>query len=208
MTASSETVRRGRWQVIALAVLFFGPAILAWVMVWTGWRPMATVNNGELLQPPQKVQLAGWQSRDGAELTAADFAGHWTLLAVEGGTCAEECLARLDALLRVRVALDKDAGRVRIMLLQPDGTPAPEFPKRGLVQSATAPWSVLRPLLTVDGETLASEVHLIDYRGFRMMRYPIPLDASGMLDDMERLLRLSNEDLEHYLERNPSDVER
>ena len=42
----------------------------------------------------------------------------------------------------------------------------------------------------------AVSVSLVDTRGFQMMRYQTPLDASGMLSDLRHLMRLSNEELE------------
>jgi hypothetical protein len=38
--------------------------------------------------------------------------------------------------------------------------------------------------------------HIVDYRGFHVMRYAAPLDAAGLLDDLEKLLRLSKEEAE------------
>jgi len=38
--------------------------------------------------------------------------------------------------------------------------------------------------------------HIVDYRGYHVMRYAQPLDASGLLDDLDKLLRLAKEEAE------------
>jgi len=184
----------GRVQIIALAVMFFGPALLAWIMVLNDWRPSATTNHGRLVQPPEKMVTDGWRWASGAALREDWFTGHWTWLVPIDGPCGSACEGMLDVLRRARIALDKDADRVEIVTLQPAGAPLPSSEFRGL-RSALAPARSVRSLLPDDAQR---GVSVVDYQAFRMMAYPVPLDGSGLLDDMERLLKLANERVERY----------
>lgn len=181
---------RGRWQLIALLVLFVGPTLAAMVLTFSGWRPSAGTNHGELIQPPERIAMDEWRDTGGE---VPDFAGDWLLLVPVAGDCAADCRDRLATLGRVRVALDRDADRVRVATLQPSGAAPPAAAGEALAR-LTAPAAQVAALAGNAGTPVA--LHLLDYRGFHVLRYPEPLDASGVLDDLERLLRLSKEEAE------------
>lgn len=199
MIDPSPSPWKSRLTLLALVLLFGVPPLLAWMLLMSGWQPSATVNNGDLIQPPVKVDVGAW---DGG-ITDDYFRGRWTILQVAGGACGATCAEALDQTARARIALDKDASRVQRLLLQPESAPpVPERTAKGarLVHASRA---TVRRLLG-DGEQGA--VYLIDPQGLRMMRYAMPLDAMGMLDDLERLLRASNEDIERYQRTHPDDA--
>lgn len=208
MTAT-ETRSGSRWPIILLAVMFFGPAVLAWAMVISGWQPGATINNGVLLEPPVNQAHEGWRMANGQPMPATWFEGYWTLLVPVAGDCGADCRAMLDELRRVRVALNQDADRVRVLLLRPrDAEPLPaRLAFAGLVH-ASAPRERIAALLgSVPGDRGAGRgVFIVDYLGFRMMGYPVPLDGSGLLDDMERLLRAAEERIEDHLQHDGPDA--
>lgn len=188
---------RGRWQLIALLVLFVGPTLTAFVMTVSDWRPGSGTNHGELVQPVERIETADWRTRAGAR---PDFAGQWVLLMPVAGDCGADCRERLDALGRVRIALDRDVDRVIIATLQPEGAEPATAEGEALVR-LSAPAAQVEELARNAGEAMA--VHLLDYRGFHVLRYPRPLDASGVLDDLERLLRLSKEEAERRAAESP-----
>ncbi len=186
--------RTGRWQVPALAVLFFGPVILAWVLVALGWYPERTTNNGRLVEPPKRLQADGWRWGDGARFEAEWFQGRWSVLFLQRGDCAEDCRALLDKLARARLALDKDMTRVDLLLgmggegTQPAGVPVrvlrlPAQPLRRLIRSAPA------------GDADRA-VYVVDSDGFVMMSYPLPLETEGLVEDLEQLLENADKDVE------------
>ncbi|WP_018718694.1 hypothetical protein [Arhodomonas aquaeolei] len=200
---ATETRSGARWPIVVLAVMFFGPAILAWVMVINGWRPGSTTNNGVLVDPPVSQGHDGWRMANGRPMPAKWFEGYWTLLVPVAGDCGSDCRAMLDELRRARVALNRDADRVRVLLLQPRG--AEPLPARlaynGLVRASAPRERVTALLEDVPGDTAAGRgVFIIDYLGFRMMAYPVPLDGAGLLDDMERLLKAAEERIEDHLQ--------
>lgn len=184
----------GRWQVPALAVLFVGPVVLAWVMVAMGWYPERTTNNGDLVQPAERIAAEGWRWGDGSGFDAGWFDGRWTLLAIEQGACEQACRELLDKLARARLALDKDRTRVTILLARQTGAPrATDLPVRQL----RMPEPHLRELVQAGDDGNAQRaVHVVDNQGLRMMTYPLPLATEGLVEDLERLLENADADVE------------
>ncbi len=193
----SDTGKRpAPWPLILLFASFLVPAAIAWTMFFTGWHPSGTGNYGELVQPPHHLD-GELRDTDGAVIGRDHFRGRWTILMVRDGACTESCVERLDETRRVRLALAQNADRVRRVLVLPEGA---EPPGEALLEGHPD----LRVLFGDDpvpaGRRLDNEagtaVSLLDTRAYRMMAYPEPLDAGGLLQDLKKLLRLSNIDLE------------
>jgi len=185
---------KGRWQLMALALLFFVPTLAAMVLVFTNWRPAGFTNNGELVQPAEQLDPEAWEAVGQEEVPV--LKGDWLLVVPQTTACQTECRERLDVLNRARVALDRDIERVRLVVLQPntrDQAVIAADDSADLLTLAAAP-AVVAALSQHDGEPMAA--HIVDYRGFHVMRYAAPLDAAGLLDDLEKLLRLSKEEAE------------
>lgn len=200
---ATENRSGARWPIIVLAVMFFGPAILAWVMVVNDWRPEETTNNGVFVDPPVSQGHDGWRMANGRPMPPKWFEGYWTLLVPVAGQCGPACRAMLDELRRVRIALNQDADRARVLLVQPrDVAPLPaRLAFSGLVRARAPREDVMALLKNVPGEAAVGRgVFIVDYQGLRMMAYPMPLDGSGLLDDMERLLKAAEERIEDHLQ--------
>lgn len=185
---------KGRWQLMALALLFFVPTLAAMVLVFTNWRPAGFTNNGELVQPAEQLSPEAWEAIGQEQVPV--LKGDWLLVVPQTTACQTDCRERLDVLNRARVALDRDIERVRLIVLQPntrDQAVIEADDSADLLTLAAAP-AVVAALSQHDGEPMAA--HIVDYRGFHVMRYAAPLDAAGLLDDLEKLLRLSKEEAE------------
>jgi hypothetical protein len=172
---------RGRRQLLLLASLFLVPVAAAFLLYFSAdWRPVPDVH-GELIEPPR-------------QLATPALRGRWFLVLPLRGECDADCLARLDELGRVRLALDKDAGRVRRVLLHDGGCCDAEFPLRYedllLLPATGAEGDALRERFPpVDG---SEGIYIVDPHGNLIMGYPAAGSARGILKDLERLLRLSN----------------
>lgn len=189
----NDSRRGNRWTLPLLIVLFVGPVLAAYILWYGGWQPGATTNRGELIQPPQGARFGQLVPTGDAPPAEELLPGHWGLALLWPGDCGEDCRRTLGQMARVHVALNKDIDRVHRLLIVPQGAQAPhDIGRAGFVYRA--PEGLLE---TWTGG--GAEVQLVDPQGFRMMRYPLPLDASGLLDDLERLLRLSDEKLERLV---------
>jgi hypothetical protein len=195
VNAADAVRRRGRRQFLLVASLFIVPLATAMFVYYaSGWRP-AVGAHGELVSPPRPLAVTGLMLRDGRPAPADVFAGSWSLVHDAGAACDERTRALLDELARVRLALDKDATRVRRVLLHQGACDSVEFLSRDadlLVLAAVGPAG--RNFLSQFPPALEAGrgIYIVDPHGNLMMAYPAAGSARGLLKDLERLLKLSN----------------
>lgn len=194
MTTSDAARRSGRRQLLLVASLFVVPFVTAILLYYSSdWRPVVN-SQGTLIDPPRTLAAAGLAMPDGTPAPADVFEGFWSVVHP-----AAACDARTETLLeelgRVRLALDKDARRVRRVLLHAGGCADANLQSGDadlLVLAASGPAG--EALLAafppaVDG---APGIYIVDPHANLMMSYPASGSARGLLKDLERLLRLSN----------------
>lgn len=192
---------RNRRRLILIFLAFFVPTILAWLLVLNGWRPgEPSAQHGVLIQPPLPIAELEFSRDAGPVIQASSFKGRWSMMLIVNGICEGDCTYMLDRLMRVYISLNKDTDRVQLVLVLPQEVPAPEVLPEGM-QLLRLPVPVMASLV----EPESAQVHLVDPYGFRMMYYPPPLDASGLLKDVRRLLRLSNEEVERFVRAGADD---
>lgn len=194
MTTPGAAQRSGRRQFLLVASLFVVPVVTAILLYHSsGWRP-AVSSQGTLIDPPRTLAVAGLALPDGTPAPANVFEGHWSVVH-PAGACDASTEALFEELGRVRLALDKDAPRVRRVLLHAGGCDAMQLPSRDtdlLVLAAAGPAdeSLIASFPpAVDG---LPGIYIVDPHGNLMMSYPASGSARGLLKDLERLLRLSN----------------
>jgi hypothetical protein len=194
MIPAGDARHRGRRQFILVASIFIVPLATAFLLYYSsGWRPMVNAH-GMLIDPPRSLSVAGIALADGRSAPPDVFQGHWSLV-YPADACNEQTGKLLDELARVRIALDKDAGRVRRVLLHGGQCASFEFPSQDadllVLSAAGAGGEAFRAQfpLAVDG---GHGIYIVDPHGNLMMSYPAAGSARGLLTDLERLLRLSN----------------
>jgi hypothetical protein len=180
--------------VPTLALLFFGPVILAWLLVVLGWYPEATTNQGRLVDPPKQLQTDGWRWEDGTGFDSDWFKGRWSVLFLQQGDCGAACRSLLDKLARARLALDKDMTRVALLLgMAGDGNQPSNMPVRLL----RLPPDQLGDLISeAPSRRPEQAIYVVDSDGFAMMSYPLPLKTEGLVEDLEQLLDNADKDVE------------
>jgi hypothetical protein len=189
-----DAQRRGRRQFLLIASLFIVPVLTAIVLYRSvDWRPVVNAK-GTLIDPPRPLDTAGLALADGENAPTDAFLGRWSVIRPVTGDCGPREHALLEELARVRLALDKDAGRVQRVLVHDGGCAAADFEsgETDLKQySAAAGGSGFLAQFppAVDG---APGIYIADPHGNLMMSYPAGGSARGLLKDLERLLRLSS----------------
>ncbi len=203
--ADPRHVRRQRRALIGLALLFFAPLALAFFLYYgAGWRPGGHVNHGELIDPPRPLPAIALPRVDpkdpGAQaLTAPDFLKRkWTLLYWGAGACSQRCKTDLYDTRQVRTALNRDMDRVqRVFVAQGECCDLAflreQHPDLITVRATpeAAPILELLHLAPSDDPAAADRVYLIDPLGNVMMVYRADARPKGMLEDLKRLLGLS-----------------
>lgn len=194
MTMTETARRSGRRQFLLVASLFVVPLMTAILLYHSSdWRP-AVNSQGTLIDPPRTLTASDLTLPDGAPAPANMFEGQWSVVHPTAA-CDERTAAIFEELGRVRLALDKDAPRVRRVLLHAGGCDGVQLPSRDadllvLDAGGAGGEAVLAAFPNaVDG---LPGIYIVDPHGNLMMSYPASGSARGLLKDLERLLRLSN----------------
>lgn len=203
MTPRSAHDRRQRRLLIGLALMFFGPLGVSFYLYYGhgSWHPGGRVNAGDLIEPPRPLPSLSLPLQSSGE-TASDFLKRkWTLLYVQQGPCTERCRTSLYETRQVRLALDRDMDRVQRVFIADGDCCDLQFlheqhPDLIAVRKSPAAASLLAflPRGTGNGsggDANAQRIYLIDPLGNLMMSYAPDAKPKGMLEDMKRLLRLS-----------------
>jgi len=176
---------RNRIGLLLIIALFAAPLLTAYVLNANGWRPSGMRNYGTLIEPPRDLTAARFVTDDGKPLAWKDENWSWTIFALPGPHCAQQCLARLDELRRARLTLNQNTFRVRIVVL--GDVPA----------DALAPLAPVRTARDVDGVLAAMHppgddevaVAFADPHGFLVLSYPLGYDANKLRKDLERAIK-------------------
>ncbi len=190
-----------RRKIALLAVLFALPVVVAYVLYFSGWRPGATGNHGELVQPPRPIADAALTLLDGKPVRVRELHGKWTLLTFSPAECLAPCARNLYTLRQVMVAQGEKAHRVQGVLVVTDKGALDllryamkDYPGvRAIVGPPEAVAALARQFTLPAGSPLdnLNRIYLMDPLGNFMMSYPADADPNGIRKDLARLLRAS-----------------
>ena len=186
--------------MIVIIALFIIPVALSWSLFYSGWKPVGTVNYGELIHPARPLQMPILDDRFGKVVPDDWMLGKWTLLYVSEAGCDEICRQRVITLAKIRLGQNRHVDRIQVGLLMADQAGFASLsdwlrPEADLI--TVAPVMKDRSLTVDNFEVEAMEgpvferTYLIDPLGNLMMRYPVDFDPTGLRKDLERLLKLS-----------------
>jgi hypothetical protein len=195
--ADAQLRARNLRTLALLAALFLLPLVIAFLVYYaTAWRPAGHVNHGVLISPPRPLPLLRLPQLAGGDVpdAATPLRGKWSLVYVGDGACDVDCREALKVMRQTRLALNNDMTRVARVFLATGECCAREFLARehpGLtVLDATG--AIAAPLL---GEfpplNRENALFLVDPLGNLMMSYDARGDPHGLLEDLKKLLRLS-----------------
>jgi hypothetical protein len=172
--------RRNRIQLIAvvsIALLSLGGSYGLFYLSREGgvW---GTTNRGEFVSPAVTVQSLQIRDRQNQAVTEG---GTWWLWVVPVNACEGECEHALHQLRQLHALLNKDANRVRRALVQ-SGSPeisaiAARYPKLEFFSGRI--------------QDLKPGVYIVDPIGNLVFRYPLADAGKPVLEDLKKLLRVS-----------------
>jgi cytochrome oxidase Cu insertion factor (SCO1/SenC/PrrC family) len=180
---------KGRLQLTLLALVFFGPLILATWLYFSGagLQPDGRTNHGELLEPIIALPEALPES---ALLDHVD--GRWLLVYVNGGACDDACKQALYTLRQSRLMLGQDMDRMARIFLRAES--APDTVILGDKYSGTITLVDDELIALLQAKAPAGEAggyYLVDPLGNLVMYFAPELDPAAMVKDIEHLLELS-----------------
>jgi hypothetical protein len=186
-TNNPAAVRKSRFFLVLIALVFAAPILVAGLLTFTGWQPTGK-GNGQRIMPQRnlvdehlRVQLV-----NGQVYAWRDSEPRMTLVALPGPDCAVQCLDDLTAMAKARVMLNNNQSRLRLLYVgQP---PAGE----GLVAIQNY-WQLGTD---VDGK-LASyrpttpdsvSAVLVESNGTALSLYPAGSDPAGLARDLQKVI--------------------
>lgn len=193
--------RRARRRLLLLVAIFSLPALIAYALYFSGWRPETTGNYGELVQPPRPLPGLMLQTLDGKALHLGELRGKWTLLMFGDAECPKPCAATLDKIHRVILAQGNKAERVRAVFVVTDPRARDwlqyamkDYPGTLALIGSTDTIRILTSYFALSKTTPANDpnrIYVVDPLGNFMMSYPAEADANRVRKDLARLLRVS-----------------
>jgi len=199
MDASAEGLRARNLRTLALlAGLFLVPLALAFFTYYgSSWRPSRTVNHGRLISPPQVLPSVSLPQVLPAPVAAAPalFRAQWSLVYVGSGACDANCREGLFVMRAARLGLNNDMTRVAQVFLVTGDCCAREYlaHEHPGVRVLDAQGVAGAPLLRAfPAPERAHTLFVVDPLGNLMMRYDARQNSRGLLEDLQKLLRLSH----------------
>jgi hypothetical protein len=199
MHSSAEGLRARNLRTLALlAALFLVPLALAFFTYYgSSWRPSRTVNHGRLISPPQVLPSVSLPQVLPAPAAAAPalFRAQWSLVYVGSGACDANCREGLFVMRAARLGLNNDMTRVAQVFLVTGDCCAREYlaHEHPGVRVLDAQGVAGAPLLRAfPAPERAHTLFVVDPLGNLMMRYDARQNSRGLLEDLQKLLRLSH----------------
>lgn len=191
--AAQEAARRSRWMLTGLAALFFLPLALSFFIYYgTSWRPSKGANHGELIMPARPLPAANLPVREGSW---KGFKGKWSLVYIAPGGCDEQCRQVLTMSRQTRLALNNEMTRVQRVFLATDRCCEQTYLRQehpGLIVLDASVPAASSLLLAFPSDMTSTSVFVVDPLGNLMMRYDARENPRGLLQDLQKLLRLSH----------------
>ncbi len=192
---------RSRRQLWLLLVLFFAPLGLSFLLYYSGngWRPTGSTNRGELIDPARALPEVALATPAGVPTSPEFLRGKWSLVYAGDGACDARCRQALNDSRQVRLALNQDSSRVQRVFLYTGACCDQEYfatEQAGLLFAAVegdAGRELLGAFPVYDGvEAIAAgRLYVVDPLGNLMMSYAADAPAKSLLDDLKKLLKLS-----------------
>jgi hypothetical protein len=182
MTAQQPSPRTGapRTQFVVMALVAIA-TLAGSVWLYRAARDggvWGTTNQGEFVSPP--LSVVELNVRDDAGMVLLE-GGTWWLWVVSEGACGDDCGHALHRLRQLHVLLNRDAERVRRALVTQDG-------ERDVALAERYPRLAF---LAADVARLRSGIYIVDPLGNLVLHYPLSDAGKPVLDDLKRLLKVS-----------------
>ena len=200
MSVPEAQIRRNRAKFLLLVALFLVPPVAAWV----AWQYLGaagvqtTTNAGTLVSPARPLAIAGLVQGNGEVLGDERLRGRWTYVMFASNGCDRHCQQQLYLTRQIRLGMNKDIRRVQRLLVL-DAMPDEALAQQLAAEHEDLVWAVggsdATPLLErFRGQDFApdgAQCFLVDPLGNLMMYYDPDVPAKGMIQDLRKLLKVS-----------------
>lgn len=194
---SEKSLLWHRIKLLSLIVIFLSPFIGGWMALYVFDVKPTSGNYGTLVVPVKKLDWPVVETRDG-EVFEGGFGRRWTLLMFVGEQCSELCRSNLFYMRQLRTLLGRDTLRLQNVLVttRPLSAEMTEylraFPNLKVLESNRDPKLYRQFGLPGQDEVGTSpKLYLVDPDQNLMMHYPAEHDQNRVLEDIKKLMKLS-----------------
>ena len=186
-----------RIKFLTLIAVFLSPFIGGWLVLYVFDVKPSSGNYGTLIAPVKRLNWPAMETIDGQRYESG-FGRKWTLLLFAGDTCNELCRNNLFYMRQMRTLLGRDTLRLQNVLISsgPLGETTKiylqDFPNLKVIENFGDDRLYSQFYLEGYGEVGSSpKMYLIDPDQNLMMHYPAENDQDRMLEDVKKLMKLS-----------------
>lgn len=202
-----KTVKRNRIKLLGIFAVALLPLFFAFAMYFGDWAiPQGKTNKGSLIWPPvtlNSIDTKEGQQTENALMTKVRETKTWTIMITGASACDANCLDSLHTIKQVNIALGKEAKRVsRLMVsvlgeaeLQQVMSDYPEMLSHKVESSELHNFHAAAVAHGLESESLEAQpwmVWVVDPLGNVILQYTKNNDGYDMIDDLKRVLKLSN----------------
>ena len=185
-----------RLKFIALVLVFASPFVAGWMALYVFELRPESINYGTLVQPVKKLRWPVLESLAGDRFENG-FGRKWIFLLIARDSCSQQCQSNLFYLRQIRTLLGRDTPRLQNLLIVTNAEDKEltsflvDYPDLVVIENGS---ELLYSQFRVAGvEQVGStpQLYLVDPDNNYMMHYPAEFDHYRVLDDIRKLMKLS-----------------
>ncbi|MFT5656820.1 MAG: hypothetical protein ACI9KN_000089 [Gammaproteobacteria bacterium] len=196
----SEEIKKLFWhraKLIGLIGVFLAPFIGGWMALYVFEIKPDSMNYGTLVQPVKKLSWPVLESVEGDRFEGG-FGRKWTVVMFNNGVCAELCRSNLYYMRQLRILLGRDTHRLSNIFISTQPlvpelrTFFEDYPDLIVIESADEKALVDQFQIGANEAVGATpRLYLVDPDQNYMMYYPAQSDQHKILEDIKKLIKLS-----------------
>lgn len=184
---------KGRLALVGIALMFFVPIFVSWYLVFfSDYKDgIKTVNNGVLISPI--INLSNLDMRSFSDDKTYSQDRTWILAFLIKQECNKLCQENLYQIRQIRLAIGKDQDKLERLVLSKASLDwdnyKKEYPGQKYIDSSMINFDGIVSAFKSNPELKADSIYLIDPYGNLMMQYKNGTEPTGIIKDIERLIR-------------------
>ena len=196
----SEEVKSLFWhrvKLLAFIAVFLSPFVGGWMALYVFEVRPDSANYGSLVQPVKKVNWPTLMSTKGDRYENG-FGRKWSFVMFSNGACDELCRSNLYTMRQLRTLLGRDTSRISNIFISTQPLDAKlraffaDYPNFIVIEAEGE--KALFGQFQLKGEGIVGDsprLYLIDPDQNFMMHYPAKNDQHKILEDIRKLIKLS-----------------
>lgn len=186
-----------RAKLLGLILVFLSPFVAGWMAMYVFEIRPGGINYGELVVPAKKLDWPALEAADGNRHDHG-FGRKWVMLMFVADGCSEQCRSNLFYMRQIRVLLGRDTPRLQNVLVSAAPLDAQmraylaDYPDLVVIENNRNEDLYGQFRLPGLGEPgLQPKLYLVDPENNLMMHYPAVIEENRVLDDLRKLMKLS-----------------